>query len=175
MALISFLLSMCGWCLQGLSVMSLAPSSPRFLIMWPGWESEGDATCYCGQIGWWLEACCLELWSSSVYVLHCWLVQTQTLAAHYALNITCLSIIHINNSISHSDPVSWIRMAREGANQTTVSLVAVGLPHGRLLIKRFKGDLTQEDSQKPASQNDTRLHSTRCYIVAVTTQLNKDQ
>lgn len=82
--------------------MSLAPSSPQPLIMWPGWESEGGAACYCDRIGWWLEACYLELWSSSAYVLHCWLVniskytlKTIRLIRHVQVSFTSTTLSHI--------------------------------------------------------------------------------
>lgn len=88
---------------------------------------------------------------------------TQKHPADYTLTATYSTLHWDPVSKLTLDPVSWIRMARERTNQTTISLVAVGLQHGRLLVKRFEGDLTQEDSPKPASQNDTRLHSTRCF------------
>lgn len=74
----------------------------------------------------------------------------------------------VHNSVPRADPVPWIWVAWEGANQSAVSLVAARLPHGRLLIQRFKGDLASEDSPKPASENDRGLYSARSNIVAHT-------
>lgn len=148
---------MWGWCLQAASVMSQAHSSPPSLDTWPGWESVGDATCCCGRTGWWQEDYYLELWSSCVFVLHCWLV---CIPKHTPSDVQSITYSHSSiNPSQHLDPVSWIWMAWEAANHSPVSFVTAVLPNGRLLVKRIEGDVTEEDPPKPSSSNDTRLHS----------------
>lgn len=149
---------MYGWCLQVSSVLSLDLSFPRRLVMWPGSESGGDATCCCGQIGWWPVVFWLELWSSFAYVWHCWLVSVRK----HHFNISRIKHESKNQHFPHLlAPFPWIWVAWEAADQSALPLAAVGLPHGRLLIQRLHGDLAEEAPQEPAGSNVCRLHSTR--------------